>query len=310
MDHHAQIATHPGDVLDHFVEQWQIYAASIERLTNEISRQSQTADFPGDLYAADDLYAAEQQQGRDKSLNALQTGVQLYHQEEQHRRWLESHSLSTSSILRPDHGHAYSGIELREHARAHFGDAIDGNVYINHCGPSSPSSQQNVATFDSTAMRSLPAVNHADGKPQSNEQIAAVQKTMQTFNAYITHQLSMAIQQTQPHRSQILEERWPQFVGPRRTGRNSELVQEQADKRSTGSHRSKRVAFRAKFRMPITSHLKYGRSHASMLIRAGSYVSAHTIVDRQTRRSSDTALREISQRSENSSRTEKRRYLT
>jgi hypothetical protein len=76
----AQIARRPGDILDHFVEQWQSHVANIERLSDNISRISQEANLPGSLYAA------EQQQGLGKLIDrldhahcALQAGVQLYH---------------------------------------------------------------------------------------------------------------------------------------------------------------------------------------------------------------------------------------
>ena len=253
VEHHAQIATHPGDVLGHFIEQWQSRVANIEQLTNKISQESQRASLPGSLYAAEQQQDLEKLIDRlDHAQNTLQEGVQLYHQEEQNRRWLERQRHSASSIARPDHGHKYSGIELREHARAHFGDAYHGDVYITHYGPIDPSSQELVAAFEPPAVRSLPYFNHEDGKIHGNERIAALQKIMQTHNSYITRQLSTIIQQTQPHRNQNFEERLPQFVGPGRTGPNSELVHEQADKRRIDSRHSRRVAFRAKFQMPIT----------------------------------------------------------
>jgi hypothetical protein len=247
VEHHAQIATHPGDVLDHFIEQWQSLVASIEQLTNKISQESQKASLPGGLYAA------EQHQGLDKLIdrldhaqNTLQEGVQLYHQEEQNRRWLERQKNSASSIVRPDHGHNYSGIELREHARAHFGDAYYGDVHITHYGRASP---QTVASSKSSTRHGRVLIDNEDGGAESNEHIDAIQKTMQTHNAYVTRQLNLIVQQTRPQRSPASEEKSPHLIGPERLKRSSELVHERTSiprRRHTGA-----VAFRVKFRLPM-----------------------------------------------------------
>jgi hypothetical protein len=205
------------------------------------------------------LYAAEQDRDLhkllaklDRAQNTLQEGIQLYHQEEQSRRWLQRHDDTASHIARRDHGHDYSGIEVRDHARAQFGDTFyNGDVYITHHGPSS---QQAVATIQSPATRRLSYVDCEGRDSQCNEQIAAMDKTMQTNDAYIINQLSLIIQQTQPGRSQISTEMMPESIGPGRIEDPIELMQvhgqEQADRERAHSHHTQRVAFRLKFRLP------------------------------------------------------------
>jgi hypothetical protein len=245
----AQISRRPGDILDHFVEQWQSHVANIERLSDNISRVSQEASLPGSLYAA------EQQQGLDKLIDrldhahcALQAGVQLYHQEEQNRKWLERRKHSASSIVRPDHGHSYSGIELREHARAHFGDTIyyNGNVYITHCGTTS---QQTTATSKSSTRHGHLLVENEDESAENNEQIAAMRKTMQTHNAYITSQLSLIAQQTRPQQSQTSATRPTHRLGPEQPEESFDLVHGQA--KNSRSRRTETVTFRMKLRLPM-----------------------------------------------------------
>jgi hypothetical protein len=213
VEHHAQIATHPGDVLDHFIEQWQSHVADIEQLTNKISEGSQKASLPGSLYAAEQQQDLEKLIDRlDHAQNTLQEGVQLYHQEEQNRRWLERQKHSASSILRPDHGHSYSGIELREHARAHFGDAYYGDVHITHYGRAS---QQTIATSKSSTKHGHFLVHNEEGGAQSNQQIDAIQKTMQIHNDYVTSQLSLIVQQTRPATISCLRRDTAAFDWPR-----------------------------------------------------------------------------------------------
>jgi len=247
VEHHAQTATHPGYVLDHFIEQWQSHVANIEQLTNKISQESQKASLSGSLYAAEQQQDLGKLVDRlDHAQNTLQEGVQLYHQEEQNRRWLERQKHSTSSTLRPDHGHNYSGIELREHARAHFGDAYYGDVHITHYGRASP---QTVTASKSSTRHSRVLIDNEDRGAQSNQQIDAIQKTMQTHNDYVTSQLSLIVQQTRPQQSLVFEETPPHLIGPERLKRSSELVHERTSiprRRHTGA-----VAFRVKFRLPM-----------------------------------------------------------
>jgi hypothetical protein len=249
VEYHAQIATRPGDILDNFVEQWQSHVADIERLCDNISRISQEASLPGSLYAA------EQQQGLGKLIDrldhahcALKAGVQLYHQEEQNRKWLERQNHSASSIVRPDHGHSYSGIELREHARAHFGDAIyyNGNVYITHCGTAS---EQTVAASKSSTRHGHLLVENEDESAENNEQIAAMWKTMQTHNAYVTSQLSLIAQQMRPQQSHTSGIRPTHRLGPEQPEESFELVQGQA--KNSRTRRTETVAFRMKLRLPM-----------------------------------------------------------
>jgi hypothetical protein len=249
VEYHAQIATRPGDILDNFVEQWQSHVADIERLCDNISRISQEASLPGSLYAA------EQQQGLGKLIDrldhahcALKAGVQLYHQEEQNRKWLERQNHSASSIVRPDHGHSYSGIELREHARAHFGDAIyyNGNVYITHCGTAS---EQTVAASKSSTRHGHLLVENEDESAENNEQIAAMRKTMQTHNAHVTSQLSLIVQQTRLLQSHTSGSRPTRSFGPEPPEESFELVHGQA--KNSCSRRTDTVAFRVKLRLPM-----------------------------------------------------------
>jgi len=247
VEHHAQIATHPGDVLGHFIEQWQSRVANIEQLTNKISQESQRASLPGSLYAAEQQQDLEKLIDRlDHAQNTLQEGVQLYHQEEQNRRWLERQRHSASSIARPDHGHKYSGIELREHARAHFGDAYHADVYITHYGRAS---QQTIATSNSSTRHGNFLVDNEDGRAQRNERIATMQKTMHTHNAFVTSQLSLIVQQTWPQRTPAFEETPPLLIGPERLKRSSELVHERTS--IPRSHHAGVVAFRVKLRLPM-----------------------------------------------------------
>jgi hypothetical protein len=242
VEHHAQIARHPGDVLDHFIEQWQSHVANIERLTNDVSRKSQEASLPGSVYAA------EQQRGLDKLIdrldhaqNALQAGVQLYHQEEQNRRWLERQKHSALNVVRPDHGHNYSGIEVREQAKAHFGD-----VYITHCAPAS---QQNIATSKLSSGHDRFLVENEDSRADNNEQIAAMRKTMQTHNAYVTSQLSLIVQQIRSQQSHTSGNRPTHSFGPGQPEGSFELVHGQG--KNSRSRRTETVAFRMKLRLPM-----------------------------------------------------------
>ena len=248
VERHARVQTHEADILDPFIELWEGHTTRIKQLAGEITKSTAKP------YLADDLYAAEQERGLHKLLekldrvqNALQEGIQLYHQEEQSRRWLQRRDNTASHIARRDHGHYYSGIEVRDHARAQFGDTFyNGDVYITHYGPSP---QQASATVQSPTMRKLSLANCESKSAQGNEQITAMDKTMQTNDAYMMSQLNLIIQQTRPGRGQPAE-MMPQSIGPGSSEECIELMQEQDDRERTRSRHSKRVFFRLKFRLP------------------------------------------------------------
>jgi hypothetical protein len=147
--------------------------------------------------------------------------------------------------VRPDNGHKYSGIELREQARAHFGDAYYGDVHITHYGRASP---QTVTTSKSSIRHGRVLIDNEDGVAQSNEQIAAIQKTMQTHNAYVTSQLSLIIQQTRPQRTSAFEEAPPHPIGPERWEGSNILHERSSIPRR---HHTGKVAFRVKLRLPM-----------------------------------------------------------
>jgi hypothetical protein len=92
-------------------------------------------------------------------------------------------------------------------------------------------------------------VDNEYGGAQSNEQIAAILKTMQTHNAYVTSQMSLIIQQTRPQRTSAFEEAPPHLIGPERLKGSGELVHERTS--IPRSHHTGAVAFRVKLRLPM-----------------------------------------------------------
>lgn len=89
VERHAQMKTHTTDVLDQYTELWQAHCASIEQLTGEIFQRSANTYLPHSLYAAEQEENLHELMDKlDRAQDALHTGLQLYHQEERNRRWL------------------------------------------------------------------------------------------------------------------------------------------------------------------------------------------------------------------------------
>jgi hypothetical protein len=79
---------------------------------------------------------------------------------------------------RLNRGHSHLDVEVRDHARAHFGDSIyNGDVYITHYGSSS---QQTVAGLETSTKRvgsnQLSIDNSMSDSTRFNEHIIAMQE--------------------------------------------------------------------------------------------------------------------------------------
>lgn len=246
---HAQIEIHAADLLDLSIVVWQRHVVSTEQLTNEILHISRRAWTPGGLYAAEqerDLHGFLNK--LDHIQNALQASVQLYHREERIRRSFDGHDHSTRSILSQDHGHEYSGIEMRDHARAHFGDSIFyGDLYIVQSGTSSQ------RTAADPAFPAAPRPLFADSEEnygQFYEQMAAMRKELQTHSTHIRDELSLILQQTGSQQSLLLDQTPPQLMDKEQVEECKEHAQESGGRGHAYRHLSKRAAFRMRFQLP------------------------------------------------------------